>query len=387
MSTRTEAFVNPDVLVWARETGGYSRAEAARRLGVQEVRLSSWEVGMSRPTLAQLRSIAQIYKRPVAAFFLPSVPDAEPPIHDFRKLPGKARRDLSPELRYAIRTARYRRQAALDLMEDLGEPPTELQFTASLSDDPEQVGLEAGRFLGVNGSEPESDARAWFARWRRALEERGALVMQAERVPLEEMRGFSLTDRPLGAVVLNIKDHLLARTFTMLHEFAHLALGASGVCDVVAPAGIINDPVEQFCNNVAGAVLVPREQLLEFVPPGQPDDSMIVSAAHRFGVSRETIARRLVKAGRMTDAQYRRRRAFYLAQFRQQQPKKSSGGPPRANLAVTTAGPLLSRLASEAYDEGKITASEFSDYLRVNLKHLDRIREIVRQHSAAPEPH
>src|SRR2546422_247697 len=118
---RLEAQINPDMLEWARASAGYTLEEAARRLRIEPVRLSSWEVGMSRPTVPQLRIAAHLYKRPVAAFFLPQAPPDEPLIHDFRKMPGNAPRHMSAELRYAIRAARSGRLAALDLMEDLGE--------------------------------------------------------------------------------------------------------------------------------------------------------------------------------------------------------------------------------------------------------------------------
>ena len=53
-----------------------------------------------------------------------------------------------------------------------------------------------------------------FNAWRDAIEEQGALVLQMTDVPVVEARGFSLAERPLPAVVANIKDSPRARSFT-----------------------------------------------------------------------------------------------------------------------------------------------------------------------------
>ena len=50
----------------------------------------------------------------------------------------------------------------------------------------------------------------------------------------------------------------------MLHEFAHLLLGEGGVCDIddSLPRAPREQQVEVFCNHVAGAAMVPTNELL-----------------------------------------------------------------------------------------------------------------------------
>jgi len=69
--------VNPDVLRWARETAGLTEEAAARRIGLSaawgltpEQRLAALEVGEAQPTDAQLRKIADTYRRPLLTFYL-----------------------------------------------------------------------------------------------------------------------------------------------------------------------------------------------------------------------------------------------------------------------------------------------------------------------------
>jgi hypothetical protein len=48
----------------------------------------------------------------------------------------------------------------------------------------------------------------------------------------EREPGFSISEMPLPAVVLNGKDWIGARVFTILHEFSHIIIRNGGVCDL-----------------------------------------------------------------------------------------------------------------------------------------------------------
>ncbi|MGZ9034940.1 MAG: ImmA/IrrE family metallo-endopeptidase [Rhodospirillales bacterium] len=59
----------------------------------------------------------------------------------------------------------------------------------------------------------------------------GVLVFQATRVEMDEVRGFSIAEPVLPVIVVNRKDAPSGRTFSLLHEFTHLLLRRSGICD------------------------------------------------------------------------------------------------------------------------------------------------------------
>jgi hypothetical protein len=264
MASRIEARANPELLVWARETAGSSAGVAADRLKIPADRLEAWERGEARPSLPQLRKVAQLYRRPLAAFYLPRPPAAEEPVHDFRRIHGQAVGRSSPDLLLAIRRCRERREIALDLYDQLDAEPTLLDLTVSLRDDPEAVAGRIRALLDISFEEQRSWQEQYeaFRQWRTRLESAGALAFQATDVEITEARGFSIAERPLPAVVVNIKDSVYGRIFTLIHEFAHVLLNRGGVCDV--DEGVDNDheDVEVFCNYVAGATIVPRDLLL-----------------------------------------------------------------------------------------------------------------------------
>nr|MBA2577206.1 helix-turn-helix transcriptional regulator [Euzebyaceae bacterium] len=70
MARTPTAPVNPSVLIWGREVAGFDVAEVARRLKTKPERVVEWETGEAAPSLAQLRGLAGLYRRPPALFFL-----------------------------------------------------------------------------------------------------------------------------------------------------------------------------------------------------------------------------------------------------------------------------------------------------------------------------
>ena len=162
MASRIEARANPELLVWARETAGFSVGVAAERLKIPADRLEAWEQGEARPSVPQLRKIAQLYRRPLAAFYLPRRPAAEEPIHDFRRIHGHTVGRSSPDLLLAIRRCRERREIALDLYDQLDAEPTSLDLTVSLRDDPEAVAGRIRTLLDIQFEEQ----RSWQEQYR-----------------------------------------------------------------------------------------------------------------------------------------------------------------------------------------------------------------------------
>ncbi|MCP4250619.1 MAG: ImmA/IrrE family metallo-endopeptidase [bacterium] len=391
MSARIEALANPDVIAWARRMAGLELEDAARKVQVKPDRLLSWERGHRRPSITQLRKLADIYRRSLATFYLEQAPPDDALPRDFRRFDPQAAEPLSPELRLAIRDARARREAALELFDELEEEPPAFKLTARMSEDPERAGRRL-RYGVTRGTLPPSgDKRLAFNFWRGVAEAAGVLVFQSRDVDKQEMRGFSISDRPLPMVVLNIKDAYAGRSFSLMHELAHILLDRGGLCllDDRGPKTDIR-LTEAFCNHVAGAALLPADLLLRQpeVPPRRVrefPDNALDTIAWRLGTSSEAVLRRLVILDRVPLAFYQRKRADYQKEY-DRPPSRQGGFAPPHTMSVATAGRLFTRLVLSAYDENRITASDVSEHLGVRLKHLEQIRDAVRREPVLGEP-
>lgn len=383
--SRVPLRVNPALLTWAREAGGLSTGEAARRIGVKPDRLVEWEAGTGQPTVSQMRRAAGVYRRPLAAFFLAEPPVSLAPVHDFRRLPGGSARAPSFDLLLQMRRARRRRAVAIALMNELGREVPECAVRARLGEDAEVVAArvrswldvaleEQGRWMGDYGP---------LGGWIAALEARGVLVFQTGDVGLREMRGFCLAERRLPVIVLNAKDPPRGRVFTLMHELTHVMLGQDGVCDPLQVGRRAENPdehMEVYCNRAAGAILMPREALLAHPllrasgdRPRDWSDDEIQELANSFAVSREAVVRRLVIVGRASEAFYNRKRRAYLAEYRARAGKARLGFAPPFRVALRDNGRRYTRLVLEALDRERATLADVTDYLGVRVKHLEAI--------------
>ena len=383
MVERVEAIVKPELLAWARKSAGLDLHLAAKRIGTTEERLLSWENGERRPTITQLRKMGEVYKRPIAVFYLPKPPKGFDPIKDFRRISEKHAQEYSPALVYEIRRAYSRRDAAIELRKDLDGTLPLPALPKYIGNDPEKMGHVIREFLGITyekqlhwGNDRES-----FNGWRAAIENKNIFVFQASRIPVDEMRGFSIIKTPFPTIMVNIQDAVAARTFTLLHELAHVIMGKEGVCDLGGHADI-----EVSCNAIAGSALVPEKLLLaepEFQnkkPTSKWTDDEINNLADRYKVSREVILRRLHTVGSVSLSFYKSKSAEYkemwIRQVKKAKQEKKGFAPPD-KMVVSSLGRLFSRLVLDSYHQEKITASDVSDLLSVKLNYLPKIEMAV----------
>jgi Zn-dependent peptidase ImmA (M78 family)/transcriptional regulator with XRE-family HTH domain len=382
---RIEGLANPQLLVWARESASLSQEVVAKKIGVKVEKIRAWEAGEERPSLPQLRNFASATKRPLAVFYLSEPPRSFDALHDFRAgTAGIAKPAMTPSLAFEIRRAYDRREWALELMSDLQVAPITFKVRVSLSDDPEAAASRLRVALGVQTSQQSQwhvDYEA-FREWRGLLEKAGILTFQASDIDLDEARGFSISLKPLPAVVANIKDAPRGRIFTLLHELTHIALNESGICDLDDnQRRNTSAVVEAFCNRVAGAMLFPRQELLatsELRTHRSSDmtwsDAEIQSLSRRFGGSREALLVRLLYLGRTSDKFYYKKRDEYRIEYAKWREQRKEGFAPPHIVSLSSAGPLFTSLVIENFNREHITASDVSDYLQVRVKHLAEIQ-------------
>lgn len=391
MTRTADALVEPDLLRWARTDAGYSIPEMATKVGTTSDRIKEFEAGEAMPTINQVRKMAQACKRPLAVFFLSEPPKDFQAMRDFRRLPGRKDLYLSPELRIEIRKARYRRDRFIEIAENLGEDLPELDALISTDEDPETAATRIRDRIGLTARKQEGWSRKYEA-WngiRSVFEKAGILVFQVRKVPLEEMRGFSIAEHPYPVIAVNIADAVYGRIFTVAHELAHLLIDEGGMCDMgpEPTADPRDSSIEVFCNHFAGALLMPREKLerVQEVASANADtewdERKIRNLARRFSVSREALLRRLTMIGAASSEFYMRKRRDYKQEYEQHRSERSGYAPPH-RMPVATGGELFVRLSLEAYHADYLSPTDLSGLLEVRLKHLDDIRAQIGDNAA-----
>ena len=391
MVKRVFASVKPEILQWARTSSGFTLEAAAAALKIGPDVLAAWEaLGDERPSVPQLRNMATLYKRPLAVFYLQEVPLRFQVLSDLRRaIPGEDR-VFSPQLTHEIRAVQQRRELALELHTELEEPVEPFPFRLK-AETSEQAGesirryleLEPEQLLGFGG---DATGRLGFNTWRMALERAGVLVFQSSRVSQTEASGFALAYDTLPVVVVNRKDAPQRRLFSMLHEFAHVALRESGVSDLNLDAAQVQAPdIEMRCNAIASATLMPRDALLaelDAAMGGQRllTDEVIVRVARRFGVSRPALLIRLIGQRRSTWDFYFEKVAKYAAEHERERAARPQAGEMKRNMAqesLSDLGRPFIGLVLGNYYQRRITLSDVAGYLGIRVKHVLALQQRI----------
>jgi Zn-dependent peptidase ImmA (M78 family) len=391
------ALVEPSVLRWARESIDLTPVAAARKIGVPNDRVQAWESGAAKPTIAQLRKAAEVYKRSLAVFFLPAPPAGFDTLRDFRRHEGAATASWSQGLHENYRRAHVQRELALELYElEDAEPPLTWRIDPLPSGDEELASLGRERLLSVTPLPlPAGSATVYdhLNTWIAALETAGVMVLASAggRVMTSEMRAFSLYFDVLPVIVVNGADAPRGRLFSLLHEYAHLLLHTAGLCDLITDTAATTPDrrLEARCNAIAAAILMPRAAVL-----AQPevasrehnqaswDYDSLAAAAAPFGVSAEALLRRLLDLGRVDAAFYRARREEFLKRYEDDEGKpRPSGGDWYRNTARDL-GKGYVRLVADAYRRRVIDSYTAASYLNVKVGQISRLARAAALGSA-----
>ena len=375
--------VNPSILTWAREESGYAVDRVARRLQVKEERVAAWEKGERQPTLRQLEQLARFLHRPFSVFFLPRPPQLPPLAADYRRLPGVEPGHESPELRLALRQMLTRRENALNLMEELGEPVREFSLNAHLRETAIVVGQRLRSAIGVDVATQigwTNEWQAWNA-WRAAAEQIGVLVFQFGKIPLEEGRGLALLRMPLPVVAVNGKELPEAKSFTLFHEVVHLMLA---IGHEEAPAlrerrsSSEWDGVERFAEVAASHALVPEDALRSIIEQLGLHAAVwtieeVRRIARKFRITPLAMATRLRESGFISWVHYNRWRSewqSYVASL----PPRTGGFATPVGKALNRAGRPFARLVLEALAANRITSVDAARYLGLKFEHFEKLR-------------
>lgn len=398
MASRVKALINPAIVTWARETAGYGVAQAAKKLGIDEARLLDWESADPEefPSIPQLRKLAALFKRPLAVFYLRESPPRFEVMRDLRRLPGTGPRAYSPAVQLEIRAANERRELALELAGDLEQQIPKFTLSANLSDDAEKVGARIRAAVEINTDLQtkwrDQDGRAGFNGWRMRIEELGVLVFQTTRFPSEEASGFAIYAESLPVIAINRNDALPRRTFSMVHELAHLMIHVSGISDLETDESRPPEDqrIEVFCNLVAAAALMPKEAVMahprvvaQGVRSDKWTDSELSDLARQFNVSREAMLRRLLTFDRTTLEFYRRKREQYLAEYlatKERKKELAADAEIKRNMpqeTISNLGRPFVRMLLGNYYQDRMTLSDVSGYLGLKVKHIPKLEKVA----------
>jgi len=324
------AKINPDILSWARERAQMSFSALAEKLHITEEKLGAWEDGEKPLTFRQAQIFASKTHIPFGYLFLKEPPQETLPLPDLRTVGDEPPRRPSAELLDMARIVLQRQSWYHDYLSEqgVGGSPVIGGFgpTASAG----AIVTDMLKRLGIGAHPARSNWEEYNRALIRSIEEIGILVMRQSFIghwtrPLvvSEFRGFAVADPYAPAIFINSADAPGAQLFTLIHELAHVWIGASGVSDA-DPGNRRHEEI--LCNAVAAEFLVPEDEFLPMWRDGLESwrDNLAPLQAH-FHVSQWVLARRALTLDKIPLQEYQRYVAEMLERHRQRE--KSGGGP------------------------------------------------------------
>lgn len=369
--------IQPKVLRWARARAGYSVEDIANKLKRDPAEVRAWEAGNAAPTYAQLEKLAyDLYKRPLALFFLPEPPQEAEVKQEFRTLPNAEMDQLLPNTRYLLRLGQAFQLSLKELTEGMN-PSDHKIFKEIKLTDAAQIPSVAQRVRDYLAIDIDTQS-AWgstdeaLKAWREAVESAGVFVFK-QSFKQKTISGFCLMDTEFPIIFINNDTTKTRQIFTLFHELSHLFVGVNSISKVddsyIDELPSKERKIEQICNALAAEILVPAKDFLEQVEKFRVlDDDSIQALANRYRVSREVVLRLSLESGNISQAEYTARVSQWTSD-NGATPKASSGGSYYATQA-TYLGDNYLKLVFSKYYQGKIDIDQVAEHLGVKAKNV-----------------
>ena len=345
--------INTEVLIQCRKQIGLELFEVARKVSkIEEI-----ENGVRKPTYKQLDTLAGLYEVPRWVFISEELPQK----YQFNKSMPAFRQfsDSKPEIfsNHRIRnlTAKIEqyRNLILNLRDDMREPVEVFKvpkITNNVS--PMHVSKQIRRWIGTSGNYN-------FSEWKSLLEHKSIFIFLTSKykgwshIDREFFRGFAIYHSRLPIIVINDSDSKKAQSFTLFHELGHILRKESSIDGWEYQ----NVKIEKWCDELAGNVLMPADELKNITLSDNPL-SDIKSLAKSFKVSSYACLVRLRQLQKISQQVYQNVEEALIHEFKELQKKlkESEGGPARnrASEVIAQYGHIYTTALFQAYHNKEI---------------------------------
>ena len=389
MSAKNYAYVNKDMLIWARyETPFATTADAASYInGVSADKLDAWESGAELPSITEAKKLAAAYKVPFACFYLSVPPEKKIKKYtDRRTKNGTVYYESSYELWSEINRITGIRDELLEYARDeefVSFPLPTFEADVSI----EEIAKSLRNFLNLKiPFKNKSVYGNAFNYFRSIFEHHGILVAQVSGVELSEMKGLSIYCEPCSIIAVNNKDYERAKVFSLFHELAHLVRRSSSLCLIDFDER--NDEEEKLCDRIAAEILLPEDAFKHVAkniwPSYREWSSLCLQAiGDKFGVSSIVALRRLYELKMVPYKDYQQIYSALNKEFEAnreliERAREGKKLPIQYYIRyLNKQGYLFPRIIVEAHARGAISYGEMCKTLNVASKHIGSIEQAV----------
>ncbi len=351
--------VHPLVLKTLRESAGMSPDDIAKKLKISKEKVKAVENGETSFTMLQIKKLADIYHRPLAAFFMDSPPQLPFTLTDYRINREKR---LTPRVCVAQRRAYYLASKIAELSGKRSQIPP---FLETLEAD--ELAHEFRRSMNMTLIKSQK-AEDVLNNYKRTLEENLLISIVEYPLKADDVRAFSISS-DISIIVLNEQDKPEIKLFSLFHEICHLLKRMNGICSInIEQNGL---EIERYCNSFSAEFLVPQDALKHDIGDQRVFDREIISElSNSYAVSKQVIMLRLLALGYIVKREYDNfKRNFDVEKL--EKPKFA-----RRNwdkVFFNRIGYLAQQEVGRAYHKGEISFSEVIGVFDMKSKHAEKL--------------
>jgi Zn-dependent peptidase ImmA (M78 family) len=350
-----------------------------------------WKSGEKIPTFNQIEDVSKATKIPFGYFFLQKPPVEDLAILQYRTIDNYYTNNPSRDLIDTISSM----ESIQDWMKNylLKSDYSELSFVGSMNDvrDPLRIANDIRRVIGIDKKwySLNADTADSFRVLRKKLEDIGVIVMMSgivdqnthRKLNIEEFRAFTLIDNYAPLIFINTNDSKSGKLFSLLHETAHIWIGANSFYNDRYNKAINANQDEIICNAIAAELLVPNDvfvNLWSSLNNYTDNFSKVKKLAITFRCGTTVIARRALDNGYITkDAYYAIAEEAIKNYIEKEKNKEASGG----DYYITAASRYDNRflvLLDNSVREGKTLFTDAYRITHTNRKTFAKLIEKVR---------
>lgn len=369
------------VLKWLVESSGWTNEEIAKRLGTSNKNIKRIITGDKKPTFRQLQELSRIFKRPIAAFLLSEPKKEKPKPKDYRLLPGKIDK-FDKKTLLTLRRTRRLQELSKELSKNIKYDTKTKLGKAKIIDNPKKLAERYRDIFELNLEKQKKFKTAYelFNYIRDILEDMNIYVFQFS-MPVEDARGFVLVDDYPYIIVVNTKDNIEARLFSLMHEFGHILLGESAI-DLPEAGSSTKNKVESWCNEFSAAFLLPKSIAKDIFTEHKlalTQTKTLNYLSRKYKVSKAMLLVLMKRLNFITRKEQENILNRFSTDLIKEKETKREGGVPSDRRVLAEKGNKFISLVANNFDREFITYTDALNYLSIKSNNFDKVLAKARK--------
>jgi Zn-dependent peptidase ImmA (M78 family) len=358
--------IQPEVLEFMRKSAGMSEEDIAKKLKLTKSEYLEMEHGDEPISQNDLVHLADIYKRPLIAFYSVDITQSTELPHDYRLNRDKK---ITSEVFLAKRKALY---LAEELREITGRKTTLPNINTDIS--AIELARKVRTLLEIDYEilkeiiSTKQKHETILGYYKSLIEEKFFIpVLEHPLKTSSGVRAFSVYGE-ISVMVLNESDSNEVRLFSLFHEFCHLLKRQDGICTVDMEKD--NRPEEKYCDEFAAFLLMPEQQVKKAVSnlsEAITTVKQLNEISKWFGVSKLVTIIQMKTLGIINPNQYKSLKTKLDAL-----PKNNFGRRNWEQTYIKRTSRLVLNNLIESYRKGDLTYASLSTITGIKDKYLHK---------------